>query len=576
MAELSPVAAGRRPAPAEPPPGPAAAPAPDVGEDTLMHRLAWRARAFPQAAAFLQKRHGVWREWTWADVDAEVSALSAGLQTAGLAAGDALGIACGSRVEAVLAVLACQHAGLLPVLLNANLAAGGLATLALQAGIVALVAEDQEQVDKFADVQTRLPRVRACWVVDPKGTRGYAHVRVQPFAALRGSGGGPPRARPEQAAVGLFSAGVHREPRHVPVTHADLLRLQAAAAPLGLGEGRRCASLFGLADPLGHYLAVVAPVLAGIVPCFGEGRLPSVAELRQCAPDAVALPARLLDQLRRETSARAARTRGLPQRLMQRWIASGGPRGALHALVGRPVAAALGLAACRTVLTGYERMTPVSARFLARLGIATRGLYGLTEAGGPVAAFAQAEAPALRVFDGYGAELGPAGHLLLRVGRHPVDTGDLVRLDGGVLQLIGREAELLTLPDGERVAPAVVEAELQASPYVNQAIAVGGPAGGIAALVELDEVTLRDWARAHGLAFTTLRSFAESSEVARLIEQAVAEANQRLQPALRIGRVLLLPRALDAANGELTPALALRRAIVRNRYAHRLVQGAHS
>lgn len=546
----------------------------ELNDDTLLQRLAWRAGAHPQATAFLQKRHGVWRAWRWSEVEAEVRALAAGLQAAGLAAGEAVGIACGSRIEAVLAVLGCQHAGLLPVLLNANLAAGGLATLALQADIVALVAEDQEQVDKFADVQTRLPQVRACWVVDAKGTRSYTHVRVQPFAELRTSGAAT--ARPQPLAVGLFSAGVHREPRHVPVGHADLLRLQSAAAPLGLNEGQRCASLFGLADPLGQYLAVVAPVLVGIVPCFGEGRLPTVAELRQCAPEVVALPARLLDQLRRETSARAARSEGLPQRLIQRWIAHGGPRGLLHALVGKPVAAALGLAACRTVLTGYERMTPVSARFMARLGIATRGLYGLTEAGGPVAAFAQAEAATLRVFDGYAAAVGPAGHLVLRFGAQAVDTGDLVRLDQGALQLVGREAELLTLPDGERIAPAVVEAELQASPYVNQAVAVGGPAGGIAALVELDEVTLRDWARAHGLAFTTLRSFAESSEVARLIEQAVAEANQRLQPALRIGRVLLLPRALDAANGELTPALALRRAIVRNRYAHRLVQGALS
>ena len=546
-----------------------------LNDDTLVHRLAWRARAHPQATAFLQKRHGVWHAWAWGEVAAKVQAVASGLRGAGLQTGQAVGIACGSRIEAVWAVLACQQASLRPVLLNANLAAGGLATLALQAGVVALVAEDQEQVDKFADVQTRLPQVRACWVVDPKGTRGYTHVRVQPFDALHGNAGDTgPLPQPGQPAVGLFSAGVHREPRHVAVSHADLLRLQAAAAPLGLGEGMRCASLFGLADPLGHYLAVVAPVLAGTVPCFGEGRLPTVAELRQCAPDAVALPARLLDQLRRETAARAARSRGLPQRLLQRWVGHGRPGGLLHTLVGRPVAAALGLAACRTVLTGYERMTPVSARFLARLGIATRGLYGLTEAGGPVAAFAQAEAPALRVFDGYGAEVGAGGRLVLRIGAQAVDTGDLVDLAGGTLHLVGREAELLTLPDGARVAPAVVEAELQASPYVNQAVAVGGPAGGIAALVELDEVTLRDWARAHGLAFTTLRSFAESSEVARLIEQAVTEANQRLQPAMRIGRVLLLPRALDAANGELTPALALRRAIVRNRYAHRLVQGA--
>lgn len=541
--------------------------------DSLVHRLAWRARAHPDAVAFLQKRHGVWRAWTWAEVTARVQSVAAGLRSCGLVPGEAVGIASGARIEAVIAELACQQAGLLPVLLNPNLASGGLATLAQSCALVAVLAEDQEQVDKFADVQSRLPQVRGCWVFDPKGTRGYTHVKVHGFDRLEGDGLAEPAANAADPAVGLFSAGVHREPRYVTVSHADLLRLQSAGAPLGLADGMRAASLFGPADPVGHFLAVVAPVLFGVVPCFGEARLPAVAELRQCAASVVALPSRLLDQLRRDTSAKAARTQGLEKRLIQRWITHGRPRGWLHTLVGQPVAAALGLAAARTVITGYERMTPVSARFLARLGIATRGLYGLVEAGGPVGAFAHAEAPALRLFEGFGAEIAEGGRLVVHLGPQRIDTGDLVDLKGGELHLVGREAEMLTLPGGARVSPETIEAELQVSPYVHQVVVVGGPTGGMVALVELDDLMLRNWARAHGLTFTTLRSFGESTEVRQLIDNAVAEANQRLEPAMRIRRALLLPRALDASNGELTPGLALRRAIVRNRYAHRLVQG---
>lgn len=543
--------------------------------ETLLQRLHWRAQAHPDAEAFAQKRHGVWRIWTWSEVARQVHSLAAGMQAAGLAPGAAVGIVSGARLEAVLGLLACQDAGLLPVLLNPNLAAGGLATLAQKAGVEALLVEDQEQVDKVADVQSRLTGVRGCWVFDAKGTRAYTHVKVHEFAALVASTAAvTPQVPTDAAAVGLFSAGVHSEPRFVTVPHASLMRLAGAGTPLSLAEGERVASLFGLADPIGLFLAVVAPVLFGVVPCFGEGRVPVVSELRQCAPSVVAMPARLLDQLRRETSVRAARTVGLQRQLLQRWIQRPGPGGWLHMLVGKPVAAALGLGAAHTVMTGYERMTPVSARFLARLGLATRGLYGLVEAGGPVAAFAQAEAPALRLFAGYEAEVAAGGRLAIRWGGQRIDTGDLVSLQGGELHLIGREVEMLSLPDGQRVAPAVIEAELQASPYVNQAVAVGGPSGGVVALVELDEVTLRDWARNHGLSFTTTRSLAESSEVAHLIGQAVAEANQRLEAAMQMRRVLLLPRALDAANGELTPALALRRALIRNRYAHRLVPGA--
>lgn len=181
------------------------------------------------------------------------------------------------------------------------------------------------------------------------------------------------------------------------------------------------------------------------------------------------------------------------------------------------------------------------------------------------------------MFDAFSPSVSAEGRLAVTVAGARVDTGDLVTLDGGRLHLVGRAADLLTLPDGRQIAPSVIEAEIGASPYVNQAVAIGGPAGGVTALVELDEVTLRDWAREHGLAFTTLRSFAESSEVARLIEQARSEANQRLEAvdaAAQVRRVVLLPRPLEVGNGELTPSLAVRRAIVRNRYAHRLVPQA--
>ena len=555
----------------------AAAPAAAEGHD-LAARLAWRAGTQPDAPAFLQKRHGVWRRWSWAEAAAAAGAWAAGLRAAGLQAGERVGIVSGARVEAVLLVHACQRAGLVPVLFGAGLAPGALATLAQLAGVVAFAAEDQEQVDKIADVQSRLTALRRVWVIDPKGTQAYRHIQAQPLSTL-GNGGSAAQASTGSGvpALGLFSAGVFGEPRFVAVPQAAVAQLEAAAKALGLAAGERVVSLFGLADPLGHFFAVAAPVLSGCVACFGEDRLPSVAELRQCAPQRLAAPARLLDRLRRETAARAARCSGWRQRLIQSWVATQKPGALLRLLVGQPVANALGLGACRQVLTGYDRMAPSTARFLARLGLDTAGLYAVAEAGGPVGSFAMADAPGLDVFDAYRPGVAADGALTLQVQGRVVPTGDLVTLDGGRLHLIGRAADLLTLPDGTRLAPQVIEAEIGASPFVNQAVAVGGPAQGISVLVELDEVTLRDWAAQHGLAFTTLRSLAESSEVLRLIEQARSEANQRLQashPAAVVQRVLLLPRALEAANGELTPSLALRRGIVRNRYAHRLVQGS--
>lgn len=546
-----------------------------TGGGGLPHALRERARAHGAEPVFLQKRHGVWRSWSWQEVDACVDSWARGLLGAGLAPGDAVGVVSGARVEAVLVVHACQRAGLLPVLLSPGMGAGGLASLAAQARVRAFVLEDQEQVDKVAEVGSRLGALQALWVIDPKGTRSYRHVSVRPLDHLSEAAGPQPcdPAAATEDAVVLFSAGVFGEPRPVTVTQATLRDAGAAVPSLGLAPGARCASLYGLADPTGHFLAVVAPVLCGTVACFGEGRLPSVPELRECAPRVLALPARWVDAARRDIDARAQRAGTTRQAIIAAWRARSRPTAPWHLLVGDPLTRMLGLGNCRLVLTGGEMLPPAGARFLQRLGLRVRALYTLAEAGGPVGAFDADDAALLQPWPGFTARVDAAGALTLAFDGREVATGDLVAPGptGSSLRWRGRAADLLTLPDGSLLPPSVVESELAGSAGVARCVATGGPAGGVRVLVELDEPALRAWARASGQAYTTWRSLADGPQVRALIDAAVTAANLRLPPAARIVQAVLLPRPLEAANGELTSALAVRRAIVRNRYAHRLV-----
>lgn len=550
---------------------------PGNAPDSLPRRLRERARDHGAQVAFLQKRHGVWRRWSWAEAEACVAAWARGLRAAGLQPGESVGVVSGARVEAVLAVHACQRAGLLPVLFGPGVPAGGLASLGAQAGLRAFIAEDQEQVDKVAEVQTRLDGLRATWVMDPKGTRGYRHVSVQPLEQLAASaavGAEDDTSMAVDAAL-LFSAGVFAEPRPLRVAQATLLRAGTAAAALGLAPGERCASLYGLADPMGHFLGVVAPLLTGVVPCFGEGRVPVAAELRECEPAVLALPARWVDGVRRDVDARTQRSGRLNRALCAAWQRRDHPAAPWHLLIGDLLARGLGLGGCRLVLTGGEPMPPAGTRFLQRLGLRTAALYTLAEAGGPVGTLDAEGSGLLQSWPGFAAWADAAGRLVLAFDGREVATGDLVEPAPGGLRLRGRAADLLTLPDGSLLPPAVVESELAGSAFVARCVAVGGPAGGVRVLVELDEPALRAWARASGGAYTTWRSLAESAPVRALIEAAVARANARLPAAARIAQAVLLPRPLEAANGELTSALAVRRAIVRNRYAHRLVGVPH-
>ena len=143
-----------------------------------------RAAAAPEAVAFLQKRYGIWERRTWGACASWIEDCALGLDPDGTRRGETVAILSGQRVEAVLAVYACQLAGLRPLLLHPTIAPGALASYCEEAGVTALIAEDQEQVDKTADVQSRLPLLQRLWVIDPKGVLNYRHVTARPLAGV--------------------------------------------------------------------------------------------------------------------------------------------------------------------------------------------------------------------------------------------------------------------------------------------------------------------------------------------------------------------------------------------------------
>lgn len=556
------------------------------GVDTLPGRLRARAVATPAGVACLQKRHGIWRHHTWAGLAQRVEDLALGF-AATLPAGATVGVVSGRRVEALEAILACQLAGLRPLVLHPTLPPGALASQCDEAGAAALVAEDQEQVDKAADVLSRLPRLSHLFVIDPKGVRGYRHVRAVVLDdVVRHGGATAGRAAALEALAGrgastealaLFSGGVEGDARLLGFDHARLLAVcEAAIAGLALVAGERLVAQFALADPLGFCLQVGAPAVGGVQVCFGEGRHMSAPELRQASPNVFAASGRELERMRRESVARIERSGGLRAGLFARAMRGDARRGWSGWLVGRPLVNALGLGRARRVLAAYGALSTSTRAFFDRLGVAIDDLFAVADLGGPVGLLSATEERLLATFAHAEAAVDEAARLRLRwtAASEWVATGDVARAGTAGIALVGRASECLRLAAGAEVVAGTVERALVACPYINQAVAVGGPATGVTALVELDETAVRDWARERGLAFTTSRSLAVSPEVGALVEAAVHEANRVLPEPARVRRHIVLPRPLDPANGELSAALVVRRTCVRNRYAHLLAAPA--
>ncbi|MET0602034.1 MAG: AMP-binding protein [Baekduia sp.] len=135
--------------------------------------------------------------------------------------------------------------------------------------------------------------------------------------------------------------------------------------------------------------------------------------------------------------------------------------------------------ALRWALLGGAPLPPALLQRAAQAGVPVAPTYGLTEACSQVAT-AGVPLFCTRV------ELEPDGEIVVsgptvspdaEGGRGRIHTGDLGAIDDdGLLQIVGRKADTI-VTGGENVAPAEVEAVLEAHPAVLEAAVIGRPDG---------------------------------------------------------------------------------------------------
>ena len=125
--------------------------------DTLPALLARRAAEHPDGVALREKEFGIWQETTWAGFLDRVRTFSLGLVELGVEKGDRIAIIGDNRPEWVIAELAAQAIGVLPLGLCQDSISAELARMLEAAEARVIVAEDQEQVDKVLEVRDRVP-----------------------------------------------------------------------------------------------------------------------------------------------------------------------------------------------------------------------------------------------------------------------------------------------------------------------------------------------------------------------------------------------------------------------------------
>jgi len=147
-------------------------------------------------------------------------------------------------------------------------------------------------------------------------------------------------------------------------------------------------------------------------------------------------------------------------------------------------------------------------------------------------------------------------------------TGDAGLIDPrGQLAIIDRAKDVGKLVDGTPFAPQFIENKLKFSPYIREAVAFGDQQPFVAAMLGIDISTVGKWAEQLGLPYTSYGDLASKPEVARLIIEEVGKINATLPGTLKLARLVLLNKELDADDSEITRTRKVRRGFVAEKYA---------
>ncbi|MYJ17719.1 MAG: long-chain fatty acid--CoA ligase, partial [Gemmatimonadetes bacterium] len=136
--------------------------------------LARRAAKRPHEVALREKEFGIWQETTWAEYLERVREFALGLVELGIEKGDRIAIIGDNRPEWVIAELAAQSLGVLPLGLYQDSIPAELAAMLEAAEARLIVAEDQEQADKVLEVRDGVPGLEYVVYYDPRGMYAYA------------------------------------------------------------------------------------------------------------------------------------------------------------------------------------------------------------------------------------------------------------------------------------------------------------------------------------------------------------------------------------------------------------------
>ena len=590
-------------------------------QHTIPQLLRWRVGETGDKVALREKDFGCWNSYTWNQYYDAVRKTGLGLKEIGFANGDKIAIISDNIPETLYMAIGAQAVGGYSSAIYQTSLPEEIGDIINYLDVKVVFCNDQEQVDKVAEVREKIPGVKKVIYEDPRGMRSYQaddwflfiedlyvlgeqlHAdNPELFESLVDEG------QPDDVCHFCLTSGTTGLPKGAMLTHRNYINMGLQLTEVDpLEETDEYLSFLPFAW-IGEQMNSFGVAMAtGIAVNFPESVETSMDDLREIGPHFMFGAPRIYETIRSQIWLKIDESY-LLNKLIYKYFMKIGEEAAGYRMSGksmpaklrflawlgkqmiyRPLVNQIGFLRLRRAYTGGAALGPELFTFYQAIGVNLKQIYGQTEIVGIAYMHRDGDIRPDTVgkpLPGTECRISEEGEILSRSDSVTpgyynlpekteellqggwLHSGDAGYIDeDGHLVVIDRISDVMHTDAGDMFSPMFLENRLKFSPYIKEAVIFGDQQEYVSALINVDPIVVGKWAEDRGLSFSTFMELSGLPEVAELIQGAVAEINHNAEKDhFRIHRFALLYKLLDMDDGELTKTGKIRRKFVQEKY----------
>lgn len=570
--------------------------------------------------AHREKDLGLWKSFSWADYWDHARLIGLALHALGLQRGEVVSILSEDRKEWLYVDMAVQAMGGICSGIYTTDSAKQLTYLVNDSDSRFLFVEDEEQLDKFLDMQADMPGLTRIIVLEDEGLHdldhdrciflddlydiGRAHLKTNPDLFETEIA----KAQPDDTAILIYTSGTTGAPKGAEISHENIMAsLESAARGLPVLPSDEQLCFLPLCHVLERLVSVYLPLCMKATVNFAESPETVFANLQEVSPSTFTAVPRVWEKIYSRVTLMAQEATWIGRRAYGAALAAGQAR-ASHTIEGksapfltearyqfwnlivlRNLRRMLGFDNMRRGVTGAAPISPDLLRWYWAIGVPLIEGFGMTETtglgtinlpsanrvgtvGAPVqgadlriAEDGEIQMKGANMFKGYWKKPDQTAETYTDDGW--LRTGDVGRVDDhGHLTITGRIKDIIITAGGKNITPAEIESRLKFSHYISDAVVIGDRRKYITALIMIDQENVEKFAQDQKVPFSDFASLCAAREVTDLIRHEVEQTNEDFARVEQIKDFRLINVLLTAEDEELTATMKLRRSFVETRH----------